>query len=352
MPFVANTPESLLGRADSKNPASTCHGITSSGRPCRRPITAVPRGRGLKVDLAHEGLYCWQHKEQASHSTQSSPGPKRHHETILEERSSIDTLADRLGLVDLGQKPLKKPKPARSKPPSKLQCCFCFSLPLDEVQPPPRPRSRPRPQMSASMPELRRPPRQSPTAQLKRLIPNSVDAATASALLAELTKPLADEPGYIYMFWLTPASKAHPPVDAARSLLAPPSPTRSRRPSDIVSEYTGQSKATMLLKIGRAANVQRRMNQWQRQCGYDIEMLRYYPYVQTAAPRTTPHCRRVERLIHIELAGMGLKAAMGACETCGRDHREWFEVRATREGVRSVDEVVRRWVAWDEGSTS
>lgn len=97
------------------------------------------------------------------------------------------------------------------------------------------------------------------------------------------------------------------------------------------------------------------MNQWQRQCGYDLEMLRYYPYVpgtgtgsasssSNSTPRTTPHCKRVERLIHIELAGMGMRANMETCEACGRDHREWFEVEATRSGVRKVDDVVRRWV--------
>lgn len=37
---------------------------------------------------------------------------------------------------------------------------------------------------------------------------------------------------------------------------------------------------------------------------------------------------------------------------CGREHREWFEVEGvregSREGVREVDEVVRRWVGWSE----
>ncbi|OAA51951.1 DNA-binding protein [Metarhizium rileyi] len=185
--------------------------------------------------------------------------------------------------------------------------------------------------------------------------------------MTELAKPHADseDAGYIYMFWLTPTSKkAPPPVDAARSLLVPPPPSsaRSRRPSDIVSTFADPSGKgdgkTMLLKIGRAANVQRRMNQWQRQCGYDIEILRYYPYVAAVhdgpgtsrTPRMTPHCRRVERLIHIELAGMGLRADTSTCGACGREHREWFEVKATREGIRRVDDVIRRWVDWDETS--
>lgn len=180
--------------------------------------------------------------------------------------------------------------------------------------------------------------------------------------MTELSRPYngSEEAGYIYMFWLTPASQPAPPVDAARALLAPPSPAttqRYRRASDIVSAFanTGTSK-TMVLKIGRAANVQRRMNQWQRQCGYEIELLRYYPYLPGAdgssgiVPHMTPHVQRVERLVHLELGGMGLKARLGTCETCGREHREWFEVEATREGVKRVDDVIRRWVEWDEAN--
>lgn len=34
------------------------------------------------------------------------------------------------------------------------------------------------------------------------------------------------------------------------------------------------------------------------------------------------------------------------CGACGREHREWFEVEASKKGVKGVDEVVRRWVDW------
>lgn len=83
-------------------------------------------------------------------------------------------------------------------------------------------------------------------------------------------------------------------------------------------------------------------------------MLRYYPYLagsqesSGAVPHMTPHVKRVERLVHIELSGMGLRKDNGKCEACGREHREWFEVEATREGVKAVDRVIRRWVEWDE----
>jgi hypothetical protein len=212
------------------------------------------------------------------------------------------------------------------------------------------------------------------------LIPPDTSPQTASQLLAELAKPVSaqDEPGYIYIFWLTPESQpATPPAEAARSLLAPPStPTRSRggrRPSDVLASFAttddDQNKKTkkILLKIGRATNVQRRLNEWQRQCGYNLSLIRYYPYIPSSTgspspnpgrggddgeitPRKMPHSHKVERLVHLELAGRGLRVAdREKCGACGREHREWFEVEASREGVRGVDEVVRRWVEWDEG---
>lgn len=421
MPFVANTPESLLGRSDSKDPNSTCRGITSAGRPCRRAVTNPQThllSRPKTPDLADETLYCWQHKEQAihSHSARSSPGPKGTLHPITERRSSLDTLADRLGLVRLDE---KRPKPKkhrhhdmrspdryarkqrnqRQKPAGQLEFCLCFKVPIDEVPESPRPRPMQQLQTlqthqyaSAAVPQFgaaATPPRtarnnaspskysthsqkssksNTSTGHFKNFIPDGLDATTASTLMAELAKPHTDaeEPGFIYMFWLTPESQPKAPVDAARAFLQPPQgsrPDTARRPSDTVSRFAsqatpGRGKKTMLLKIGRAANVQRRMNQWQRQCGYDVEVLRYYPQFHAAqssatlhtsvqTPTPTPHCRRVERLIHIELSGMGLRAERPACHSCGREHREWFEIEASRDSVRRVDEVIRRWVTWD-----
>jgi len=206
------------------------------------------------------------------------------------------------------------------------------------------------------------------------LIPQDTPAQTASQLLAELAKPISqqDDPGYIYIFWLTPESEpSTPPAEAARSLLAPPStPTRTRngrRPSDVLASFArsmpegddgdtaDEPKKKILLKIGRATNVQRRLNEWQRQCGYNLSLIRYYPYVPSSSTgdvvqRKIPHSHKVERLVHIELAGRGLRVAdREKCEACGREHREWFEVEASRSAVADVDEVVRRWSDWDEG---
>ena len=221
----------------------------------------------------------------------------------------------------------------------------------------------------------------SQTTQYLSLIPPTAAPQTASQLMAELAKPVSqqDEAGYIYIFWLTPESEpAEPAADAAKSLLSPPSTTTrgkgggGRRPSDVLDSMAsapgtttarGKSgsggsagKKTILLKIGRTSNVQRRLNEWTRQCGYNLSLIRYYPYIPTnrpSTPRKVPHSHKVERLVHIELAGAGMRVSDREdggwkCETCGKAHREWFEVEGTRGGVEMVDEVVRRWSDWDE----
>ncbi|RAL60103.1 hypothetical protein DID88_000728 [Monilinia fructigena] len=101
-----HTPESLLPRTDSKNPNSTCRGLSSNGKPCRRGLSKSPNNspspspsRGA---LSPEA-FCWQHKDQAGQAAlpvQSRPNP-------LRERSSVDTLVERLGLLDVDPKKVK-----------------------------------------------------------------------------------------------------------------------------------------------------------------------------------------------------------------------------------------------------
>lgn len=225
---------------------------------------------------------------------------------------------------------------------------------------------------------------------LLRYIPTTVSPKLASTLLAELSKPISphDEEGFIYIFWLTPEAAGPAPETAASRLLAPPSSARGdrgrRRTSDVMRQYSvkgdegtkkaAQSQAagkdTILLKIGRANNVHRRMNEWTRQCGYSLSLVRYYPHVSststpsaTPSPRASPansrqpsqsgaegvrkvpYAHRVERMIHVELEE---QRVIKQCEACGKSHKEWFEVEATRDGVKKVDEVVKRWVEWAE----
>lgn len=326
MPFIPHTPESLLPRSDSKNPASTCRGLTSSGRPCRRPSPG----------------FCWQHTDQTPPPT-SKQRQSPTSQIIKERRASIDTLVERLGLLEI-----EKTRRRRSKPKPKplhqsnllLLCCIGEA---DEIQAP-RPVKRP---------TIKRDP-SSRTGELLSLIPKSASPQTTSLLLAELAKPFSenDEPGFMYIFWLSPES-LEVPAETASSLLSP-RPEPGRRTSDVLNTFATPNKKTILLKIGRAQNVQRRMNQWTRQCNYNLSLIRYYPHhspsstnVSDRTPRKVPNANRVERLIHIELNSKRAQGS-GKCPACGREHREWFEVDASRNGVKAVDEVVRRWVDWGE----
>jgi hypothetical protein len=57
------------------------------------------------------------------------------------------------------------------------------------------------------------------------------------------------------------------------------------------------------------------------------------------------YVKRVERLVHLELAEKQVKKH---CTACGKEHREWFEVEASQQGIKEVDACVRRWVDWAE----
>ncbi|KAI0020356.1 meiotically up-regulated gene 113-domain-containing protein [Xylariomycetidae sp. FL0641] len=419
MPFIPNTPESLLGRSDSKNPAITCRGITSGGRPCRRPNEKAQGAKPallspkrktkaqVAVDPSDPDNYCWQHRDQASRSAHSSPGPGGR-TPIAEERESMDELIGRLGIQEKkkrqetmnqmnqnnqqasqgGGSAVARPPVFKVQKQRSLCCCFTITVEEEEEQPPARPAAAPlqnsstQPASAPAKPVTSKPPsnqRLSPsmadrpgpgskknstqsdvsqTSQYLSLIPPTVSPQTASQLMAELAKPISqqDEPGYIYIFWLTPESKSTP-KEAAQDLLKPPA-QRQRRNSDVINTYAtqkgkgGKKSKTILLKIGRASNVQRRLNEWTRQCGYDLSLIRYYPYVSEnnpTTPRKMPHSHKVERLIHLELTGAGLRVSdKGECEACGKAHKEWFEVDATREAIEMIDEVVKRWSDWDE----
>jgi len=414
MPFIPHTPESLVPRSDSKNPAATCRGLTSTGRPCRRAISKSPQASPSPSSrrLPSPEVFCWQHKEQAI--PHASPSPNRIQSATMQERTSIDTLVDRLGLLEVearkeerrhrrkqvpgpdAEKPYSKteqsssrPKPQKPRPQqsSDFGPCCCFGT-ADETKRAPRPvPNKPTRKTTAPIPPKQRsklashnPPKDashrppiardpsSQTAQLLSLISPTASPQTTAHLLAELAKPVSeyDDEGFIYMFWLTPEDlPSEPAAETASSLLASRPVPGKRRTSDVLNTFAANTqnattnKKTILLKIGRAQNVQRRLNQWTRQCGYNLSLIRYYPYHPTTlsesdvnrvprTPRRVPNAHKVERLIHIELSGKRAQGG-GKCGVCGREHREWFEVEPSREGVRGVDEVVRRWVDWGEG---
>lgn len=466
--FAGRTPEALLGRNDSKNPATTCRGITNSGRPCRRAI-ASPKARksGVVAVVGDEdegvesaSFYCHDHKAQAVNDASNgikAPDKKKTELYPLQERSSIDTLVQRLGVGGVGSEISAKVRPGKQKPGKKtgrteapyaekyglghperrktkhekssfwsMLCCggggddedyveivrhkkrVGESRPSNQSPRPSAPQhSRPSSTPSRMSGSSTTPQKQttelptrpanyhtastnSQTGHLLSFIPQHLSPTLTSTLLTELGKPPNpnDEEGYIYIFWLTPQQDKAPDTSTARSLLSPPTSTRrERRVSDVVSEFSSttassprgastntKARPTILLKIGRANNVTRRMNEWQRQCGYALTLVRWYPYVSSSsAPsspahtpggqqspqsrpgagrressglvRKVPCVKRVERLIHLELAE---RRVMRDCGVCGREHREWFEVEGSEKGVRGVDEVVRRWVGWGE----
>jgi hypothetical protein len=517
MAFTGQTPEVLLERSDSKNPATTCKGITKLGRPCRNPLKIDPQRAEQEngvlaitsvVDDSDEeevgagAFFCHLHKDQAEQlvaANASASTPRRQDTRIypLKNRSSIDTLVARLGVLEVnervedagrrrkGKKPSERKsehrhprrvnrpptwdrvhgplievptdlmKQGQSRPrkkkPSFWQTLCCGAADEDYVEVvrhkrrvDQRPLGSERDQVTSGLPakarpvpsgdpsqaysepnsnrHVRRPSSNDPvrpvnptsaasktvTGSLLSYIPKNLPPQTASSLLAELAKPISphDDEGYIYIFWLTPDSAGPAPSSVASGLLAPPTrPEQSHRTSDVLRQYSvkrtqrpnpdrqrrrpsaGQDPAeedTILLKIGRANNVHRRMHEWTRQCGYNLSLVRFYPYVaSTPSPsphvsprgspaqsrrpsgqksdtsqrpsdnmrrassgvRKVPHARRVERLIHLELAE---QRVMKQCEACGKEHREWFEVRATRDGIKAVDQVVKRWVDWAE----
>ncbi|KAL4903966.1 meiotically up-regulated gene 113-domain-containing protein [Aspergillus multicolor] len=429
MPYTNNTPESIVCRSDSKNPATTCRGITASGTPCRRSLASSANSSPARADGKANAsnktnitaFYCWQHKDQAEtiirRTTWNSDPAKK------QRRSSIDTLMDRLGVLDINDASEKPSKPPPKKKQTRHTFC-CFTI-IEEEEPPVAPKPRPArpPQPSGTS---TRPPQQmqqpSPSSAPPKIqssskpnallpwIPAHLSPATASLLLAELAKPIspADEPGYIYMFWITPSTSTRsdpPPSDIAPSLLpsahrgisidddsddSDESPeqiqrrdTAIRRARDLNpinfessrSLGTGTSSpgagapgsGTVRLKIGRTSNVTRRLNEWSKQCSNHLTLLRYYPYTSSSSPersgagagsgsrtgangglkpgRKVPHVHRVERLIHLELGDMRLRD-LGPCPECGKEHREWFEVAAERAALKRVDECIRRWVRW------
>ncbi|KAJ5280197.1 hypothetical protein N7478_005569 [Penicillium angulare] len=441
MPQISDTPESLLPRTDSRNPATTCRGITAQGRPCRRGLApsqtpfpaSTPRkrdDRSIVPDLS--SLYCWQHKDQAASSTTgngSNVAPKR--------RASIDTLMDRLGVLEIkDEKPVPNKATQKRRPRQKKTFC-CFTIeedscedyrparpaqkpmqtrPSQGVSPSPqnpyqkvqRPVSTGRPQhgrvssgpqmpLRPSAPNQRKSSSSSQTKSLLSWIPPTLSPQTTSVLLTELAKPIsdADDEGYIYMFWVTPptttsrgnttqtplpseiASSLIPPATSGNKSLRPPAQPRSvsdaisaaRDMNALTSNPTSNTPGTIRLKIGRTSNVHRRMNEWTRQCSYDLTLIRYYPYTSSSASssparvpqprahagldanlvpgRKVPHVHRVERLIHLELTDIRLRD-LGKCGECGKEHREWFEVEAAKEALKKVDECVRRWVSWGE----
>ncbi|KAI9884630.1 MAG: hypothetical protein M1823_003586 [Watsoniomyces obsoletus] len=445
MPFIPCTPEALVSRSDSKDPATTCRGITSAGRACRRNLAASSRSRTSQVSTSIAGkhgiyigaaaLFCWQHRDQAdSIEEEQLRRPQQLDRVRIKQKTSIDTLIDRLGVIEIAENPPRHPhnervvkdwksqashghkkdneglpsssekygpsapRPRKQKRGQKAHRGFlsflcCGPLDDDPIESVPGPRkrtthqgktdrpsisekhsrhptgrnskhtipggknpSKEQPAQSVSSPKTRQSPYRShmprdppsQTQTLLSIIPTHLSPQTVSSLLAELAKPFpaGDEEGYIYIFSLRDPTSQQGSFPSIHTPITPPA---------------SPNQTSILLKIGRTSNVHRRLNEWTQQCGYELNLIRFYPHVtSTPSPpqssgkeeeETSPftkkvqHVRRVERLIHLELASQRVK---NPCRACGSMHQEWFAVRPDVEGLRAVNETVRRWVRWAE----
>ncbi|KAJ3534462.1 hypothetical protein NM688_g7134 [Phlebia brevispora] len=124
-----------------------------------------------------------------------------------------------------------------------------------------------------------------PRLTLRDWIPDYLAEDTQAALRVEMEKPVskADEEGYIYTF-------------------------------EILDDHAPQ----IYLKVGRANNVVRRIDEWSKQCGSKEQVLRgYWPTGLEPGDGTLMRgrmqpgkpgmwCHRLERLVHLELADLSV----------------------------------------------
>ncbi|PGH06463.1 hypothetical protein AJ80_08157 [Polytolypa hystricis UAMH7299] len=114
MSEARNTPEFRLARTDSKDPATTCHGIKADGQRCRRTVGSRSRD-SAKAAIASSGagdagdvVFCWQHKDQAAVVMAAAAAVATNVsgtvQQRLKNRSSIDTLVEIVGLLNVSDR--------------------------------------------------------------------------------------------------------------------------------------------------------------------------------------------------------------------------------------------------------
>ncbi|KAI0031703.1 hypothetical protein K488DRAFT_36338, partial [Vararia minispora EC-137] len=188
-------------------------------------------------------------------------------------------------------------------------------------------------------------------------IPSYLQPSTQALLRSEMQKArtASDEPGYIYAFEILDNS----------------------------------DKSVVRLKVGRATNLNRRMDQWAKQCGSKEQVLRgHWPdgmepnqaavLTLIEAGRKGAWCHRLERLIHLELADLSTfapylepgfpncspprdgegrkqtKAGVKLCVDCGKAHKEIFIFKRAegryngQEWAQIVKPVIEKWGGWVE----
>ncbi|KAF9456516.1 hypothetical protein BDZ94DRAFT_1229487 [Collybia nuda] len=147
------------------------------------------------------------------------------------------------------------------------------------------------------------------------------------------------------------------------------------------------STDTIKLKVGRAVNLVKRIDQWGKQCGSKEQILRgWYPGTvepnkgggslmkgRVKAGEKGPWCHKLERLVHLELADLAATYAYldpawpklptttkvpalnsvsvaGPCVDCGTNHKEIFELKKITSGHHKGKEwevvikpIIERW---------
>jgi hypothetical protein len=123
-PFGKKTPESYfsgLRRKDSKNALTTCHGVTSNGRACRRALSSPKNSSKFDGAIVITGndddpavFFCWQHKDQAE-SANTDEGSV----VELKGRHSLEEAFRSLGLEDVDEDEEPESPAARLAEPSR-----------------------------------------------------------------------------------------------------------------------------------------------------------------------------------------------------------------------------------------
>lgn len=307
--YVYNSPEAQrarLGRLDSKAPSRTCRGVApSTGNQCRRAIKPSNK-------------FCFQHRDQEAHYHQANKPEtilldreQQRHSTQLEEKKAkkkgkfskfLNAIRKEFKNVKLSEPSLQRkrypPNIIANKPNKRLKDSLI--------------------RKNTREPAIMDNKECSKRLQMSDWIHPSLPPNTKQKLRMELSTPPSakDEPGYIYVFFLEDDMRRLPPQH-------------------------------VLLKIGRANNVQRRLSEWSSQCRYNPSLSMYYPnpsFPPGAGFRTTRASHKIERLIHLEFRER-FAYTSSPCPACARVHREWFLFRhGSDKDLFQVLQVVERWV--------
>ena len=97
---------------------------------------------------------------------------------------------------------------------------------------------------------------------------------------------------------------------------------------DICIVKERKKKGKVYYKVGRSNDVKKRLNEWEKQCGYSASLI---------AAKACKYTHRAERLIHLELESS--KVGLARCTGCDKVHNEWFNA-----SKKEITNVINNWV--------